>query len=145
MRLKRLILIREKPEPDRCFGALFQRDRFIAHTLEPGDLDTKAPRLPAGFYHLTPHGWEPDTPVRYRQTWALNGATVSHQAEPGVPRSAVLIHAGNVDDETLGCILLGLGRGLVKGEMGVTQSRAAVDALRDLVGHNSAYLTIMGG
>lgn len=145
MRLKRLILIREKPEPDRTFGALYIRDRFICHTLEPGDEDKKAPRVPPGFYHLTPHGWEPNSGVKYRETWALNGANVSHQAEHGVPRSAVLIHSGNVDDDTRGCILPGLGLGVVNGEMGVTQSKAAVETLRDLIGNGQAYLTIMGG
>ena len=144
MSLKRLILIREKPDTDRTFGAIYYRDRFVCHTLEPGDLDKLAPRVPPGFYHLTPHGWGPNSVVKFRETWALNGETVSHQAEAGIPRSAVLLHAGNIDDQTRGCILPGLGRGVVNGEPAVTQSKAAMEELRDIIGNGQAYLTIVG-
>ncbi len=144
MGLKRLILIREESGPDRTFGSIFWRDRFVCHTLEPGDNDTLAPRVPPGFYHLTPHGWAPDSPVKFKDTWALNGEIVSAQPEAGVPRAAVLIHAGNIDDQTRGCILPGLGRGVVNGEPAVTQSKAAMEELRDIIGNGQAYLTIMG-
>ena len=145
MRLKRLILIREKAEPERTFGALHYGSRFVAFTLEPGDADTAAPRVPAGFYHCTTHGWESNAPVKYRETWALNGSICSAQPESGVPRAAILLHAGNRDDDTRGCIIVGLKRGEIHGEPGVLESKAAMDSVRKLIGHGQFYLTIMEG
>jgi hypothetical protein len=83
--------------------------------------------------------------VRFRQTWALVGRDVSHFPEPGVARSAVLLHAGNVDEQTRGCILVGMRRGEINGEPAVLDSRAAMDALRDLIGNDPFGLSIVGG
>lgn len=92
-----------------------------------------------------PHAWEPSSPLRFKRTWALVGNDVSHQPEPGIARSAVLIHAGNVDDDTLGCILVGQRRGVVRGEPGVLDSVKAMDSLRDLIGPASFGLSIIEG
>lgn len=143
MRMKRLTLIREAPGPDRTFGALMYGTSFRAYTMEPGTADVGAPRVSPGWYILDPHGWAPDATVRFRQTWALVGADVSHYPEPGVARSAVLIHAGNRDEQTLGCILVGMSRGTLGGEPAVLDSKAAMDALRDLLGNDRAGLTII--
>lgn len=151
MRLPRFTLVREEPEAERTFGRLFMlrsngASEIVCETLEPGDADVKAPRVPPGFYLLEPHGWAPDSVVRFRQTWALVGHDVSHFPEPGVRRSAILFHAGNRDRDTRGCILVGMTRGVVGGEPGVLDSRVAMERLRDLIGGGRpAYLTIAGG
>lgn len=55
------------------------------------------------------------------------------------PRSEILIHVGNwagdadkgYRSDSNGCILLGCERGIINGQMGITQSRAALQALAD--------------
>ena len=41
-------------------------------------------------------------------------------------RSAILLHAGNLSDDSRGCIILGTAFGKVKGKAGVTGSRLAM-------------------
>lgn len=144
MRIKSLTLLRDRPGPERTMGVLMNGQMILCQTMEPGDADTKAPRVPPGWYRCEPHGWGSEA-VRFRQTWALVGQTVSHLPEPGVPRSAVLIHPGNRDEQTRGCILVGMRRGELGGEPAVLDSRVAMDALRDLIGNNPFGLTIIGG
>lgn len=142
--LIRFKLKRDKADAERCFGKLYLYGKLICETMEPGDEDVKAPRLPAGFYHCTPHGWEAKTKLTYKKTWALNGLDVSRQPEIGVKRAAVLFHSGARDEHTLGCILTGVGRGESKGEPGLLNAYIgeAMDRLRKIVGNNAFYLTI---
>lgn len=133
-----LDLFRRWFDPDRTLGELWiHAGEFVAYTLEPGWNDTDYPHVEPGEYRLVPH----NGPAQ-KNTWALVGAGVSHYKQPGVARSTVLIHAGNTDEDTKGCILLGLSIGRVKGETGVLQSVAAMDGLRRVIGNQSASLTI---
>lgn len=145
MRRKRLLIKRDKPEAERCFGSLFWKSSWLAETMEPGDADVKFQRLPPGFYHCVPHGWEPATTLRFKRTWALVGANVSAQPETGVQRAACVFHDGTRDEHTLGCVLMGSRRGVSRGEPALLESieGEAMERLRDLIGHNDFYLTIM--
>lgn len=143
-RMTRLTLLREKPQDERTMGVLLHGQLVLCQTMEPGEKDVAAPRVAPGWYRCEPHGWGPEA-VRFRQTWALVGHDVSHWPEPGIARSAVLLHAGNTDEQTLGCILVGKRRGAINGEAAVLDSRAAMDELRDLIGNNPFGLTIIGG
>ena len=145
MNRKRLILKREAPGKDRTFGSLFIGSNWICDTMEPGDADTDHPRVEPGFYVLDPHGWEPASVLRHKRTWALVGRDVAHQRTDGIARSAVLFHEGNLDEHSLGCILVGLARGTLAGEPAILRSRDAMAKLRDLIGPNMAELVIMGG
>ncbi len=131
--MKRFLLLREKADAERTFGALYDRGTFICHTMEPGDEDVSAPRVNPGFYALEPHGWEVNSPVRYTRTWALVGDGVSHWPADG-ERSAILFHAGNWDEQTRGCILVGLDRGELRGEPALLSSAAALSKLRSTIG-----------
>ncbi len=143
-RMTRLTLLRDKPEAERTFGVLMHGQLVLCQTMEPGDEDTMAPRVAPGWYRCEPHGWGAEA-VRYKQTWALVGHDVSHFPEPGVKRSAVLLHAGNLDEHTRGCILVGMRRGELNGEPALLDSRVAMDALRDLIGFHPFGLSIVGG
>lgn len=142
MQRKRLTLRRRWYEAERTIGELYCGTEFIAFTMEPGKGDHDAPRVDPGFYHLERH----DAPGhKFRDTWALAGQDVSHQAEVGVDRSAVLFHAGNLDEQTRGCILVGLRIGRLNDETAVMESGAAMTRLREFLGDAEAYLVVRGG
>jgi hypothetical protein len=133
-----LDLFRRWFDPDRTLGELWIHGaEFVAYTLEPGWLDKEYPHVEPGEYRLVPHNGP-----RFQNTWALVGDGVAHYPTPGVARSTVLFHSGNTDDETKGCILLGTSIGRVKGETGVLSSVAAMSRLRQIIGTQSAVLTI---
>ena len=139
--VKRLTLTRRWYEADRTIGELHCEGEFVAFTMEPGGADTDAPRVPVGFYHLERH----DAPgLKFKDTWALCGSVVSHEPREGM-RVAVLFHAGNYDEQTLGCILLGERIGRLKDETALLDSLDAMARLRGILGTGEGYLTIRGG
>ena len=143
--MKRLTLNRYWRDGERTIGELLCGDYFVCFTLEPGLLHTGAPRVPTGFYYLERHGWETNSPVKFKKTWALVGRDVSHTIDPECSRSAVLIHTGNRDDSTLGCILPGVTIGRLHGETAMISSAEAMTRLRNLLGEADACLVINGG
>lgn len=132
----RAILQRDEPEAEWTSGTL-SVGTVVLHTLEPGLNDVAHPRIDPGFYLMEPHGWGPEL-VHQKRVWAFVGADVSHFPMPGVRRAAVLIHPGNTDNQTLGCVLVGLARrqGMV------VDSQQAVNLLRSVVGQNEWFVTV---
>lgn len=76
------------------------------------------------------------------------GTVYGVQDVPG--RSAILVHAGNyggdiekgLRSDIEGCILLGLGKGMLSGQPAITSSRDAVAKLMSLTGGRPFELTI---
>lgn len=89
--------------------------------------------IPAGKYKFVPHGWEPNSPVKFKKCWRLVGV-------PG--REAILIHAGNTDADTQGCILAGIDLQITAGKPSILQSKAAMEHLRLLIGPNEGVIVI---
>jgi len=59
-------------------------------------------------------------------------------------RTKILIHAGNIDDHSLGCILLGQSQGYFGGKRAVLNSRVAFNKFMDFMeGYNSFDLEIV--
>ena len=136
----RLLLTREIPQEERTFGRLTDQlsGEFYAHTLEPGTHDRDFPRIPTGFYALERHDSQ-----KYGRTVAMVGETVSHYLTPGIDRSACLIHAGNLDQHTRGCIVVGYQRGRLADEPAVLHSKSALRGLLDRIESAAySYLTI---
>lgn len=138
----RLTLTRAPSQQQHTFGVLSNSltGAVYCETMEPGTNDREFPRVPTGFYALEPHSSQKEW---IGETWALVGENVAHFPTLGVDRFAILIHPGNVDDDTLGCIIPGMRRGIVNNESAVVQSRVAMDLLREKIStHERAYLTI---
>lgn len=116
-----LILQRISLHPGRTYGVWLDGDGVpLAPTivaLEEAWRDNQ-PRIsciPAGTY---PCRWV-DSPKF--------GRTVEIVGVPG--RSHILLHAGNDEDDTLGCVLPGETFGPIRGRIGVLQSKVALARL----------------
>lgn len=70
---------------------------------------------------------------KYKDVYELKGV-------PG--RSAILIHHGNYERNTSGCILLGLSGGMMNGEPAVKQSQSAMHYFKKLMGRDPFVLII---
>lgn len=57
-----------------------------------------------------------------------------YEIVPVQDRSAILIHHGNYEKDTMGCILVGLSSGMMNGEPAIMQSRNAMAYLKSLLG-----------
>lgn len=70
---------------------------------------------------------------KYRRVWHVQDVK---------NRTAILFHAGNLVEDSLGCILVGLTSGYLAGKEAVISSRKALDKMRRVVGENSFTLVI---
>lgn len=87
--------------------------------------------IPPGEYHCVPHGWEPNSPFHFKKVWRLVGVE---------GREAILLHAGNSDADTRGCLLVGMANVGDK----ITESRIAIELLRKVIGNNDFALKVVG-
>lgn len=83
--------------------------------------------IPTGDYRCEKHSGP-----RFKDVWEVKNV-------PG--RSAILLHVGNDDTDTIGCILVGTG--VSEGKL--TQSRVGIDTLRRMIGKNGFDLQIRNG
>lgn len=124
------------------------------YTLEPA-LGGAVPGepVPAGTYRLVPHD-----SGKYGRIWAMVNPElgVYHQLADAPPNkqptaryACLFMHAGNFDQDSLGCVLCGLAYGMLKDpssgrmEPAVFNSRAAVAALKDVLPWVEHSLTIV--
>lgn len=84
--------------------------------------------IPAGTYTCKPFSG-----VKYKDVYEVCNV-------PG--RTVILIHNGNFEKETLGCILVGLKGGSMQDQPAILDSRQALDKLRSLIGRNDFELEI---
>jgi len=99
-------------------GVIIHHNRAVMLTLEDAwkGNEPMVSCIPAGLYRCVPH-----STAKFPNTWRLEDV-------PG--RSAILFHAGNTDEDTHGCILLGRRFGDLNGVPAVLESQAAMDHFR---------------
>ena len=127
----RLVLTRFGCLADSTLGLLRVAD-MVLFSMERAwrDNEPQVSCVPDGLYELVPH-----SSVRFPETWALVGETVSHFPDPSKRRSAILFHAANVSQELEGCIAPGLSVQMFGAQLAVTSSQAAMDRLRSALGN----------
>ncbi len=121
-----------RPDPDGPGGQ--KRDGALIESCIPDGEYTVVPHESAKFpdtyalvaEHLGVYRWPADIPAG--QPWG---------------RSAILIHAGNTTDDIMGCIAVGGAHGKLGQKPAVLFSRAALNDLRDALGHETHVLTIL--
>lgn len=98
------------------------------YTLEnPKRATDKDSRIPAGVYKCKPYSG-----TKYRDVYIVLD----------VPnRSAILLHWGNFERDTEGCVLLG-NKFTLKPEPAVLESKRCFERFRSLIGKNEFTLTI---
>lgn len=106
---------RYKHEPDFTAGKLFVDGEFECYTLEDEKRDVKVKhetRIPEGKYkvELRTFGGHHD---KYKVKFADHKGMLWVKDVPNF--SDILIHIGNTDDDTSGCLLVGLSIDDVKG------------------------------
>ena len=114
----KFILTRTECGPFGQFGILKDEGgRFVAHTLEHAYpvIDEYCPKVPTGIYVC-------DLGMHQLST----GPAFEAYELQGVPNhSGILLHPGNTQTDSHGCILLGLGRGEISHVPAVLRSRDA--------------------
>lgn len=129
--MKVLTLKRTHHLYEATLGQLFIEDITTdpIYTLEnPERETTKDSRIPAGVYQCKPYSG-----LKYKDVYIV-------QSVPG--RTAILIHWGNTEKDTLGCILIGNRLGQLSGEPAVLQSKRCFERFRSLIGKNEFILRV---
>lgn len=123
-------LTRTLYDPKAIFGMLFDDEgNQLCLTLELpwNDNDPDTSCIPKGEYQFIRH----DSP-KFPHTWQI----------VGVPdRDGILIHNGNTEDDTHGCIIVGDSMGKIDGLPAVLNSVKTLDMLRGII-PDSGTITI---
>jgi hypothetical protein len=107
-----LTLLRVAKKPEGCFGLLLQDGIPFATTIEHtyGDRgDPQYTKIPSGDFIC-------------EKTVYYKGGYTTFEITGVVGHSRLLFHKGNDEDDSDGCILVGLGFGFVKGKDAVVNS-----------------------
>jgi hypothetical protein len=104
-----LKLVRFSSGVDSTLGALYVGGKFSCFVLEDERRDVKVPgetRIPAGTYDIRLRGWG-GFHNRYMHRFDFHEGMLELVGVPGF--TDILIHCGNTDKDTAGCLLLGDG------------------------------------
>ncbi len=123
-------LNRFRTDDDGTFGSLVLDNGEFMFTIEPELNDNKSnvSCIPTGMYKAVRHR----SPT-FGEVYLIKGVA---------NRSNILIHSGNVEDNTQGCIILGITSGKLKEKKAVLNSRTAISILEDAFDKKEFYLTI---
>lgn len=128
-------IVRLEHDSEGSFGVLLLNDKVFCVTLELpwlGNAQTIS-SIPAGVYTCS----LVSSPLITRLT---KGVWEKGYVVNNVPnRSAVMIHPGNTDDDTHGCILVAQGYGKLRGERAILNSGATFNEFMTVMHTNSAF------
>lgn len=131
--MRQIRLVRVASNPDEgTFGSWVVDGQPMAVTVEPYKMDnaTNVSCIPTGQYIIK---------RRYSDKYK-NHFIVTNVGG----RSYILIHWGNTDGDTQGCIILGESFGVINGQWAVVSSKVAFNEFMDIMdGINQANLTIV--
>lgn len=124
--------------PPCTLGKLYINDELFCYTLENPWLNNakNISCIPAGDYELTPY-----KSFKFGDCYILEGETVSKQ-RTNKQRFGVLIHAGNIEDDTHGCILVGNPPGTLGEDIAVLNSRKNFNNLMRKLNNENHILRI---
>lgn len=128
MKNLRLTRIASNPE-EGTFGSLVLDGKPVCNTLEPYIRDNaqSVSCIPEGQYICKRH----NSSKYGSNIWKVTNVE---------GRSFILIHWGNLDDHTEGCILTGEKFGMLQGKWAVLESRVAFNELMDSTRHDTELL-----
>jgi len=130
MRVLELIRLRES-EKHGTFGVLRIDKELLCWTLEPADRLNQQSRscIPAQQYTCRRY-----SSMKYPDSFEITGVS---------NRTKILFHAGNTDDDTAGCVLLGETIGKLSGNRALLNSGATFRRfLAELASDDEAILSI---
>jgi len=127
----RLLRISEEPEAVRGVLLLNEKPYFTTLELPWHDNQKNISCIPPGNYK-----------VLWGYSEHLGGEQLELQNVPN--RLGIFIHTGNVPDDILGCILIGLSYGEITNVPAVLQSQKAMIALRELLGSQKSFMLRIG-
>ncbi|NIB44833.1 hypothetical protein HBA55_34955 [Pseudomaricurvus alkylphenolicus] len=119
---------------DSTLGELFIASTFFCFTCEDEFRSEKVPgetRIPEGEYEVKLRTVDSPMNQRYAKRFDFHAGMMWLQDVPNF--SNVYIHVGNTDDDTSGCLLVGLGAETCLGGGAVLQSVAAYKRLYPIV------------
>jgi Family of unknown function (DUF5675) len=105
-------------------GTLNQDSTLLCYTLELpwNNNESGTSCIPNGEYQVIPHN-----SFSHPNTWEITG----------VPdREAILIHNGNTEADSKGCVLVGDSTGEINGKPAVLNSKATLNKLRGILPDN---------
>lgn len=133
----KLVLTRYGSSPMGTFGEL-EFDGQRCFTVERPWLDNKptVSCVPPGVYTLERHSSN-----KYPNTFALvnDSLGVTHYKEGWSKRYGILIHAGNVSSDLMGCIAPGERLGALNGDWAVLGSKSALSRIRKALGNEERH------
>lgn len=143
-----LLLKRMFQTQTETIGKIVYGDNILCYTLEDVKRDEKIPgetRIPKGTYKLVKRT-EGGMVEKYRKTYGPNHYMIMLSNVPNY--SYVLIHKGNISEESEGCILLGTKYDETNGKYRLLNSAAAYQYLWNTIDSefrksNDVYLIIL--
>lgn len=102
-----ITIIRDEQTEQGALGKLYIEDDYFCETLQPDEAEAKKFYIPEGMYKCKRFSG-----FKWKNTFEI--IVEGH--------TALLFHSGNVEADSLGCILLGSERGKLKGNRAVLNS-----------------------